>query len=97
MGNYFVYIVTNPRKTVLYIGMTNDLARRLYEHYQNRGNKSSFAGRYYCHKLIYYERFDKPGHAIEREKEIKKWSRKKKETLIAAMNPKWKELNHHEL
>ena len=97
MGNYFVYILTNPGKTVLYVGVTNDLARRLDEHYQNRGNKLTFAGKYFCHKLIYFERFDFPEHAIEREKEIKKWSRKKKEFLISKMNPKWNELNHQAL
>jgi len=93
MGNYFIYFITNPNKTVLYLGVTNDLERRLDEHYQNRGNKKSFAGRYHCFKLVYWEWFDSIGHAIEREKELKKWSRKKKEALIATSNPKWDFLN----
>lgn len=93
MGHYFVYIITNNTKKVLYIGVTNDLERRLDEHYRNRGNKKSFAGRYYCYKLLYWEWFDCIDHAIEREKELKKWSRKKKEALINSLNPSWEFLN----
>ncbi len=91
--NYFVYIITNPNKTVLYIGVTNDLETRLAQHYENRGNKKSFAGRYYCYHLIYWERHQFIEHAIEREKEIKKWRRSKKETLINEFNPDWRFLN----
>ena len=87
--NYFVYIITNPGKTVLYTGVTNDLPTRLKQHYENRGKKATFAGRYYCYKLIYYERFDDINIAIEREKEIKDLSRAKKEALIKEQNPKW--------
>ncbi|MCX6182954.1 MAG: GIY-YIG nuclease family protein [Bacteroidetes bacterium] len=92
--NYFVYILTNPKKTVLYTGVTNDLANRVNEHFEKRGNPSSFAGKYYCFNLIYYERFDQIEHAIEREKEIKGWRREKKEKLIVAFNPEWKFLNN---
>jgi putative endonuclease len=91
--NFYVYIVTNPVKTVLYVGVTNDLSRRLYEHTENKGNKTTFAGRYYCHNLVYYEHFTHIRYAIEREKEIKKWSREKKNSLIAVLNPEWKFLN----
>jgi putative endonuclease len=91
--NFYVYITTNPIKTVLYVGVTNDLARRLYEHTENKGNKSSFAGKYYCHNLIYFEHFTHIEYAIQREKEIKKWSRKKKMDLIATLNPEWRFLN----
>lgn len=91
--NYFVYITTNSTKSVLYVGMTNDLVVRMKEHYDNRGKKSSFAGKYYCHWLIYWERYQCVNHAIEREKEIKKWRREKKEKLIESMNPDWKFLN----
>ena len=91
--NYFVYIVTNPNKTSLYIGVTNDLERRLNEHFENRGESKSFAGKYYCYNLIYFERYDNIENAIEREKELKKWSRKKKENLINTQNPKWNTLN----
>ncbi|WPP52204.1 GIY-YIG nuclease family protein [Catalinimonas niigatensis] len=89
-GNYFVYITTNPGKTVLYTGITNDLETRLQQHFANRGKKESFAGRYYCYKLLYYERFSNVQQAIEREKEIKDLSREKKEALIKAFNPQWK-------
>lgn len=68
---------------------TNDLETRMQQHYENRGNRKSFAGRYYCYKLLYFERFTDVTQAIEREKEIKDMSRQKKEYLIAAMNPKW--------
>ena len=91
--NYFVYIVTNPTKTVLYIGITNDLTTRLQQHYENRGNKESFAGKYFCYNLLYWERFQYIDHAIEREKELKKWNRIKKETLINSFNEKWDFLN----
>lgn len=92
--NYFVYITTNPKKTVLYTGMTNDLERRLEEHGANAGNPITFAGKYHCNNLVYYERFTYVEHAIAREKEIKKWSRRKKEALISAFNPKWRFLNN---
>ncbi len=92
MRIYYVYILTNPGKTVLYVGVTNSLRRRLGEHRANRG-KSTFAGRYYCHKLIYYEEFGSIRRAIQREKELKGWMRARKEALVAMMNPKWHALN----
>jgi len=85
--NYFIYIVTNHAKTVLYIGVTNDIARRLNEHFENRGKPSTFAGRYHCYNLIYYERFSHIDHAIVREKELKDWNREKKEALISSLFP----------
>lgn len=88
-GNYYVYITTNPGKTVLYTGVTNNLKRRIIEHYNNRGNKKYFAGRYYCYKLIYYEHFTDVNQVIYREKEIKNMSRQKKEELIRTKNLKW--------
>ena len=91
--NYHVYIVTNSTKSVLYIGVTNDIGRRLYEHFENRGNPKSFAGRYHCYNLVYYELFQYIDHAIDRETEIKAWSRKKKEALINSANPDWSFLN----
>lgn len=93
MKNYFTYITTNPDKKVLYIGMTNDLKRRMLEHFDNKGNAETFAGKYYCYKLIYWERFSRPKDAIARETQLKNWSRKKKENLIATVNPKWNFLN----
>ncbi len=91
--NFYVYITTNPIKTVLYIGVTNNLRRRLSEHIENKGNKNSFAGKYYCHNLVYYEHFTHIDYAIRREKELKKWSREKKNALILSSNPEWKFLN----
>jgi len=91
--NFYVYITTNPVKTVLYVGVTNDITRRLAEHFQNKGNKRTFAGKYYCFNLLYYEHFTHIDKAIEREKEIKKWRREKKEALIASSNPEWRFLN----
>jgi len=86
--NYYVYITTNPRKTVLYTGVTNDLDRRLEEHYQDTQHaRKSFAGRYFCYHLIYYEYYTDIHEAIAREKEIKGWSRDKKDALIEAFNP----------
>ena len=86
--NYLVYITTNPGKTVYYVGVTNDLERRLEEHRQNKGKPETFAGRYYCYNLMYYERHTQVQHAIEREKEIKLMNRKVKEELIKTINPK---------
>jgi putative endonuclease len=92
--NYYVYITTNHDKTVLYIGVTNDLSRRLYEHKENKGTSKSFTGKYYCYNLVYYEHFSNIEHAIEREKEIKKWRREKKDALITSVNPGCKFLNN---
>lgn len=90
---YFTYILTNYKKTVLYVGVTNSLERRLTEHFFNRGNNSSFTGKYYCFYLLHYESFKYINDAIAREKEIKGWSRKKKEKLINEENPDWEFLN----
>ena len=87
----FVYILTNKNKTTLYIGVTNDLVRRIYEH-KNHVIKNSFTDRYNLEYCIYYEEFQDFDLAIQREKELKKWSRQKKEDLINKKNPEWKEL-----
>ena len=89
MKNYYVYITTNASKSVLYIGVTNNLTLRIQQHRDNRGNTTTFAGRYYCYNLIYWEQFSDINAAIRREKEIKKWRREKKNDLIATQNPKW--------
>jgi putative endonuclease len=91
--NYFIYIVTNPERQVLYIGVTNNLIYRLIEHYINRGQPETFAGKYFCYNLIYYEEFQYVNEAIAREKELKKWRREKKVKLIKTMNPNWIFLN----
>ncbi|MFT6815352.1 MAG: putative endonuclease [Sphingobacteriales bacterium] len=92
-GNYFTYITTNNSKTTLYIGVTNDLEIRMNQHFENRGQPETFAGRYYCYNLVWYEHYNRPLLAIGREKEIKKWSRKKKVELIEKSNPNWDFLN----
>ena len=89
MKYYYVYFTTNPTRTVLYIGVTNNLARRMSEHRANRNQKLKFAGKYFCYNLIYYEEFHDIRDAISREKELKKSRREKKENLINTMNPKW--------
>ena len=80
-------------KTVLYIGVTNDLDRRLHEHFENKGSLKSFGGKNYCYNLVYFEHFTHINYAIEREKELKKWRREKKDALISSFNPEWKFLN----
>ena len=90
---YYVYILTNPANTVLYIGVTNNLAARLKEHWENRGRDETFAGKYFCYNLIYFETSPSIKLSIAREKELKKWSRDKKEALINFQNPKWLILN----
>ena len=89
-GNYFVYITTNPARTVLYTGVTNDLFTRISQHFENKGKRKTFAGRYYCYNLIYYELHEDVNQAIDREKDIKNMSRKRKEELISSFNPEWK-------
>ncbi|GEO02978.1 hypothetical protein AAE02nite_06420 [Adhaeribacter aerolatus] len=86
--NYFVYITTNPKKTAYYVGMTNNLERRLEEHRENKGKPETFAGKYYCYNLVYYERHTTANHAIEREGEVKLMNREEKEKLIKSANPK---------
>ncbi|MDT3404991.1 GIY-YIG nuclease family protein [Mucilaginibacter terrae] len=91
--NFFVYITTNPTLTAFYVGVTNDHERRLAEHFANKGNPDTHAGKYYCCNLIFYERHTNIEHAISREKEIKKWRREKKIELIKSINPEIKFLN----
>ena len=92
--NFFVYILTNVHRQVLYTGVTNDLARRTFEHEDDAKNvRTSFAGRYNCIYLVYWERFQYVDHAIAREKQIKGWTRKKKLELIRSFNPEFKFLN----
>ncbi len=90
---YYVYILTNHYKTTLYTGVTNDLAARLIEHWLNRNCNVSFAGKFFCYNLLYYENFDSIELAISREKQIKGWVRAKKIALIETSNPDWTFLN----
>ena len=84
---YYVYIMTNKANTVLYIGMTNDIKRRVYEH----KNKliEGFTAKYNINKLVYFESTNDVNSAIEREKVLKKWARIKKINLIEMQNSAW--------
>mgnify|MGYP003304286924 CR=1 FL=1 len=88
---YYVYMRTNSHKNLLYTGMTNDLIRRVYEH-KNHLDKGSFTDRYNIEYLVYFESASDVTAAIEREKQIKGWNRKRKEKLIANKNPNWDDL-----
>lgn len=85
MNTYYVYIITNTYNTTIYVGVTNNLIRRIYEH----KNKlvEGFSAKYNLNKLIYYEQTNDIESAINREKQIKNYSRAKKETLISNFNP----------
>jgi putative endonuclease len=86
-----VYILTNKNRTALYIGVTSDLRKRIYEHKSSK-DSSSFTSRYNITSLVYYEGFHNIEEAIAREKQLKAGSRKKKEDLVNSVNPKWKDL-----
>ena len=86
MQSYWVYMMSNVTRTVLYVGVTNDLARRWWEH--SAGQIDGFTSRYKCHDLVYYEEFGEIEQAIAREKQIKGWTRAKKEALIDTINPR---------
>ena len=88
---YYVYLLTNSNKNVLYTGITNDLVRRVYEH-KHHLDKGSYTDRYNVENLVYYETTTDVTAAIEREKQIKGWNRKRKEKLIASRNPNWDDL-----
>ena len=90
---YYVYILTNSHNTVLYIGVTNDLRKRVYEH-RNHLDKGSFTAQYNIEKLVYFEVSSDVKAAIEREKQLKGWNRKRKNKLIESKNPNWDDLYH---
>lgn len=90
--NGYVYIMSNPRRTVLYIGVTSNLEKRVYEHVNRLG--CGFTRKYNCIHLIYYEVFQDIRPAIEREKELKKYHRKWKFDLIRSVNPELKDLSN---
>ena len=91
--NYYVYILTNKVKTVLYTGVTNNLKERIYYHRNPLPFSKAFTTRYKCFYLLYYEHFFEIGDSIKREKQIKGWSRAKKDALISDFNPSWRFLN----
>ena len=88
---YYVYIMASAKNGTIYIGVTNDIARRVFEHKTNE-NKKSFTARYKIHKLVYLESYNNIDFAIDREKQLKRWTRNKKKDLIESMNPEWDDL-----
>jgi putative endonuclease len=90
MADYYVYILTNKPRGTLYVGVTNDLVRRVYQH--REGTIAGFTKRYGLKHLVYFEKYDTPGLAIQREKNIKHWSRVWKLDLVNASNPQWRDL-----
>ena len=87
---YYLYLLTNYKNTVLYLGVTNDLKRRIKEH--KDGINKGFSKKYKCNKLVWFEEFEDIRFAIEMEKKMKKWKREYKENLINEKNPEWKDL-----
>lgn len=89
-NSYFIYIMSSFSR-VLYIGVTNNLQRRVYEHKQEL--IEGFSKKYKCNKLIYFEEYKDVNQAIVREKQLKNWNRKKKELFIKKLNPDFKDLS----
>ena len=87
---YYVYILTNQNNSTLYIGVTNDIKRRVYEHRNEL--VEGFTKRYHIHKLVYFEECSEIEIAIEREKQLKRWVRAKKNALVESKNKEWKDL-----
>ena len=87
---YYVYILTNQNNSTLYIGVTNDIKRRVYEHRNEL--VEGFTKRYHIHKLVYFEECSEIEIAIEREKQLKRWVRAKKNVLVESKNKEWKDL-----
>ena len=88
---FFVYILANQTNTTIYTGVTSDLPKRIYEH-KHHLDPNSFTTKYNVTKLVYYEPVDSALSAIEREKQIKGWNRKRKNKLVSGMKPEWREL-----
>ena len=89
--NYYVYILASATNYTVYIGVTSDLIRRVYEHREHL-DPDSFTSKYDVHKLVYFEQINDVKAALEREKQLKGWRRSKKNALIETMNPEWKDL-----
>ena len=90
MKHYYVYIMTNKNNQVFYIGLTNNLIRRVYEH--KAKIIKGFTAKYNINKLVYYENFNNPNEAIKREKQLKNWHRDWKINLISEFNNEWRDL-----
>ena len=90
MRTYYVYILTNVTREVMYVGVTGDLDRRILEHRDGKGG--DFTRRYHVHTLVHVEEFQYVEEAIAREKQIKGWRRSKKNALVEESNPTWADL-----
>lgn len=90
MNTYYVYIMASSNNRTLYIGMTNNLIRRVYEH--RNGLIDGFTKKYNCHKLVWFQETNSIESAITKEKQMKNWIRQYKENVINEMNPEWKDL-----
>ena len=88
---YYVYILTNKTGTTMYIGVTGDLRKRMYEH-RNHFDPGSFTAKYDIHKLVYFEYTSDVRVALEREKQLKGWNRARKNKLVESKNPQWNDL-----
>jgi len=91
MKKSFIYMITNKNNTVIYIGVTSDLLKRVYQHKVK--NVKGFTAKYNCNKLVYFEEFSDISEAIQREKQLKSRNRKHKESLINIENPEWLDLS----
>ena len=89
--NYYVYILSNCTGTTIYVGVTRDLIRRVFEH-RNKLDSGSFTAKYDVHRLVYFEATSDIHAALEREKQIKSWNRARKNKLVESMNPQWADL-----
>ena len=87
---YYLYLITNTSNSVLYLGVTNNLKRRIIEH--KEGINEGFSKKYKCKKLVWFEKFSDIKFAIEKEKQMKKWKRSFKNNLINEKNPDWIDL-----
>ena len=88
---YYVYMMASDTNITVYIGVTNDLLKRVHEHRSNY-DPNSFTARYSVHKLVYFEQTTDVRAALEREKQLKGWRRSKKNALIEGLNPQWRDL-----
>ena len=93
MEKYFIYLITNNKRTVLFAGMTNDLGEELTSLYQKKGSKKSFPTKNNCYQLVYFEKSEVAHLALSRLKEMREMNRQEQENLIRSINPMWKFLN----
>ncbi|HOH38202.1 MAG TPA: GIY-YIG nuclease family protein [Spirochaetota bacterium] len=90
MNIYYIYMIANRNNNVLYIGVTNNLKRRVFEHREKL--VEGFSSKYNCCKLVWYEQTNNIESAIQKEKQMKKWKREYKSNIINEMNPQWNDL-----